>query len=57
MRIAALFVALTALSACGADGPPVKPTLNTGISVGSNGISTNSSVGVRAGNVAVAVGL
>ncbi|SMX45380.1 hypothetical protein [Actibacterium lipolyticum] len=56
MKPAILFAVLT-LAACGADGPPVKPTLNTSIGIGSNGVTTSSSVGVRTGNVAVSVGL
>ncbi|MBB4022679.1 MAG: hypothetical protein SWN98_07135 [Pseudomonadota bacterium] len=56
MRFFALLAAL-ALAACGADGPPVKPSVNTGIRIGTDGIRSSTSVGVDSGNVAVRVGL
>ena len=50
-------LALTGLVACGADGEPVTPSLDAGISVGTNGVSTRASVGVRQGPVNIRVGL
>lgn len=37
------------LAACGADGEPVQPNANVGISVGSGGVNTNVGVSVRKG--------
>ena len=43
------FGILTALAACGADGEPSKPSVNAGVSLGSNGVNSNVSVGARKG--------
>jgi hypothetical protein len=53
-------VALTALAvlgACGADGPPVRPSVNTTVSAGSGGVHTSVGTGVRVGGVNVGVGV
>lgn len=42
-----------ALSACGADGEPVQPTANVGVSVSNSGVHTGASVGVRKGPVSI----
>jgi hypothetical protein len=51
------FGALVSLAACGADGEPVKPTLNAVVSLGSGGMNTNVSVGARKGPFLVNWGL
>lgn len=51
------FGALVTLAACGADGEPIKPTLNAGVSLGSGGVNTNVSVGARKGPFSVNWGL
>jgi hypothetical protein len=51
------FGALVSLAACGADGEPVKPTLNAVVSWGSGGMNTNVSVGARKGPFLVNWGL
>jgi hypothetical protein len=56
MRLLVL-IALTALAACGADGPPLRPSLNTSVSVGTNGISTSTTASVRKGPVSVGLDL
>ena len=38
MRITALLLATTLLAACGADGPPEAPTMNTTIGIGTDGL-------------------
>ncbi len=53
---ASLVVSLFALVACGADGPPIRPSVNTTVSVGSDGISTSTGVTVKSGPVTVGVG-
>jgi hypothetical protein len=55
-----LFMALatlTALSACGADGEPVQPSLNAGIGVSNSGVHVGGSVGVRKGPLGIYLGL
>ncbi len=44
-------------AACGADGDPLRPSVNAGVSVTPGGVRTSASVGVDAGNVSVRVGL
>ncbi len=53
------FIVLAALglSACGADGPPFVPTASTSVSVGTNGVSTSTSVGASNGTVSVGLTL
>jgi hypothetical protein len=53
----ALIAAIAALAACGADAPPMTPTANLGLSMGSGGIGTYGSVGASNGRVSVGVGL
>ncbi|ARU02138.1 hypothetical protein [Yoonia vestfoldensis] len=53
----ALIAAFAALAACGADGPPITPSANLGLSLGSGGIGTYGSVGASSGRVSVGVGL
>ena len=55
-RIIAI-LALFALTACGADGEPVHPTMNAGIGVGTNGVMVRTGVGVKSGPVRLGVGL
>ncbi|WP_456388749.1 hypothetical protein [Profundibacter sp.] len=52
-------VVLTALvvAACGADGEPVRPTVNAGVSVSPSGVSPSVSFGTRIGPVNVSLGL
>ncbi len=51
------FIGLVVLAACGADGEPITPSLNAGLSVGSSGVNTNVSVGAKSGPVAINIGL
>ncbi|MEM7732879.1 MAG: hypothetical protein AAF280_08880 [Pseudomonadota bacterium] len=56
-RILAL-VSVALLAACGADGEPVTPTMNTNVGISSHsGVSVGTSVGVKKGPVSVGVGL
>ena len=57
MKPIAVFLILAGLAACGADGPPMRPSANLGVSLGSGGVSTNASVGASNGTVSVGVGL
>ncbi|WP_120632512.1 argininosuccinate lyase [Ruegeria sp. EL01] len=53
LLIAAGFV----LSACGADGEPVQPTVNANIGVGSSGTHVGGGVGLRRGGLGVYLGV
>lgn len=56
IRLVAL-AALAIAASCGADGPPLKPSLNTTVSVGTGGVATSTTASVRRGPVAVTFGL
>lgn len=47
----------TALGACGADGEPVTPSINGGVTINKNGIYPSASVGVGRGPLSVWLGL
>ena len=47
----ALILAVFALAACGADGPPITPSVNTTVSVGSEGVRTSTGVTLKRGPV------
>ena len=51
-----LVLGLSVLSACGADGEPVQPTLNAGVSVGSGGVHVGGGVGVHTGPISILLG-
>lgn len=53
MTRAALILAVVALTGCGADGPPITPSVNTTVSVGSEGVRTSTGVTVSSGPVTV----
>ncbi|SFR58666.1 hypothetical protein SAMN04488005_3048 [Yoonia tamlensis] len=53
MKNIALILAFAALASCGADGAPWTPSANVGLSVGSGGVSTSTSVGATNGTVSV----
>lgn len=57
MKYVAIFTMIAGLAACGANGAPLRPTGNLGVSIGSNGITPNASVGATSGPFSVAVGL
>ncbi len=44
-------IALAGLAACGADAPPFTPTASTGISIGTGGVATSTTLGGTSGNV------
>lgn len=55
-RTALALAALIALGACGADGEPVQPTANLGVSVSNSGVNAGASVGVRKGPWNISLG-
>ena len=56
MRHVALIGSLLALAACGADGDPIRPSVNSTVTIGSDGIKTSTGVTVQSGPVTVGVG-
>ena len=56
MRLATV-LALLGLAACGADGPPARPSASVGQGVGSDGVSVGGGVGVTNGSVSVGIGI
>ncbi len=57
MRVLPLILLLGGLAGCGADGEPVQPTLNAGISISPGGITPNVGVGLRQGPFSILFGL
>lgn len=45
------------LAACGADGEPVTPSFNGGVTIDGSGIRPSASVGVGKGPISVRLGL
>ena len=52
-----LLAGLIGLAACGANGEPVRPSVNAGVSVSNSGVHTSTSVGFNLGGVNVALGV
>lgn len=50
---AAFFVGIFVLSACGADGPPIRPSMTANVSLGSDGISTSTGITLERGPVTI----
>ena len=57
MKPIASMMIVAVLAGCGADGAPVRPTANLGLSLGPAGITPTASVGGTSGPVAVSVDL
>ena len=57
MKRTLAILGIIALAGCGADGAPMRPSANLGLSVGSGGVSTSASVGATNGTVSVGVGI
>lgn len=57
MKIVVALLTLAALSGCGADGSPIRPTGNVGVSIGPNGISPSVGLGATNGTISVGLGL
>lgn len=50
-------LALLTLAACGADGDPLRPSLDTTVRITPDGVRTSTGVSVSSGPVSVRVGL
>jgi len=57
MRVFFALILLSTIAACGADGEPVRPSVNAGVSITPSGVNPSVSVGTRVGPVGVSIGL
>lgn len=57
MKPIATILILVALAACGADGAPIRPSLNTALTISNGGVQINNSVSLRKGRVTVTADL
>lgn len=56
IRIVAI-IGLFTVAACGADGEPIQPSVNAGVSLNNSGINSNVSLGARRGPFSINLGL
>lgn len=49
MRYLAMVMTLAALAGCGADGEPIRPSMNANVGVGAHGVSGSTGVTVGKG--------
>ncbi|MGC3939130.1 hypothetical protein ACOTTU_15110 [Roseobacter sp. EG26] len=56
IRLATVMMVLT-LAACGADGEPIAPRVNGGVTIDQNGIYPSASVGLSKGPLSLWLGL
>ena len=57
MRIIAALIVSGALAACGADGEPVQPTMNSTLTLSNSGVGVQTDLSVTRGPVTFGVGL
>ncbi len=57
MRAVIAMIALAMLAACGADGEPVRPSMNAGVAVTPGGVHPSVSLGTKVGPVNLILGL
>lgn len=57
MKHIVLLATLGFLAACGADGEPVTPQINGGVTINNSGIHPSASVGVGKGPLSIWLGL
>jgi hypothetical protein len=48
-----VILGLVTLAGCGADGPPITPSLSSSVSVGTDGLNSSTGVSVSTGPVTV----
>lgn len=53
MKRIALILTVAGLTACGADGEPLRPYANVGLNVGTGGVSTSTNLGASNGSVSL----
>ncbi|WP_370402384.1 hypothetical protein [Sulfitobacter sp. JB4-11] len=57
MRVLVAMMALAAVAACGADGEPIQPTMNSTITLSNHGIGATTHVAATRGPVTFGLGL
>lgn len=57
MRVLIALGLTLALTACGVDGEPVRPSLNAGVGISSSGVHLGGALGVSKGSLSVSLGL
>lgn len=57
MKRILMVLSLAALAACGADGEPIRPTMNANVGAGSNGVSGSTGVDFVSGRVTTGIGV
>ncbi len=57
MKTVLAMIALATLAACGADGEPVRPSMNAGVTVTPSGVHPSVSLGTKVGPVNLILGL
>lgn len=57
MKILLAMAGLLLLVGCGVDGAPIRPSLNTQITIDPDGVSTKANLGLTRGNLKIGVGL
>lgn len=57
MRVLIALGLTLALTACGVDGEPVRPSLNAGLGISSSGVHLGGALGVSKGPLSVSLGL
>ena len=56
IKVIMAVLGLVMLAGCGADGAPVRPTQSGSITVGTNGISAQTDVGLTNGTLSLGLG-
>ncbi|WP_420005157.1 hypothetical protein [Arenibacterium sp. LLYu02] len=57
MRVLIALGLTLALTACGVDGEPVRPSLNAGLGLSSSGVHLGGALGLSKGPLSVSLGL
>ena len=56
MKAVVLMLGLIALASCGANGDPLRPTASSNLSIGTNGVSAGTNLGLSNGTFSVEIG-
>lgn len=57
MRVVFAVLLACGVAACGADGEPVQPSVNTGVSLNQDGVSVGTNIGLSKGPFNLSLGL
>jgi len=56
MKVVGFIGVLAVLAGCGANGDPLRPTASTSLSVGTNGVSAGTNLGLSNGTFSLGIG-